>query len=558
MTSTSLNPAQAAAVDSDSKSLLIAAGPGAGKTTVLVERIARLLGQFVRREEIVAITYTNAAAAEIQRRIDQIPFGGGGELGFCGTLHSFCLRLIQQYFDIIGYPSANLGVLDEEQSDALLRRCAADLNCRESMTTIRKALAHLAPGKFKGLAEMTAYRFVLELRRNGLISYDLILNQALFLIRKGISLPYTHLLVDEFQDSAAIDARIYEELPFENKFFVGDDSQAIFAFRGGDVTNFLYLARDPRTEVICLEENYRSDRAICEAANRLIAHNTARVRQLTRPVSNDSGTVDVRRFQNHVGEMMAVIEAIHTSDGTSAVLVRNRKGQEGTGATVGDWVKALEGAGIEVATRQSRRPSDWATVKTAIGVLNDPENDWLCYSLLKAMRGAIEADNVKTNAAAEGVSINAYRLGTPAGVELTSYGQWLAKIGISDESREIVERAISKLLPGSSGTDLMAMLAADEEYSEEEGSGVCVTTYHGAKGREWSNVFLPCFEQELLPGTAKSMDLEESRRLAYVAMTRAKHALRISFCSERRPLFGGTWKAVPVKPSQFIAEAGLE
>jgi DNA helicase II / ATP-dependent DNA helicase PcrA len=557
MTSTSLNPAQAAAVDSDSKSILVAAGPGSGKTTVLVERIARLLGQFVRREELVAITYTNAAATEIQRRIDQIPFGGDGELGFCGTLHSFCLRLIQQHFDIIGYPSASIGVLDEEQSDALLQRCAADLNCRASMTAIRKALANLDSTNVKGLEELTAVRFVNELRRNGLISYDLILNQGLYLIRKGIALPYTHLLVDEYQDSAVIDARIYEEISIENKFFVGDDSQSIFAFRGGDVTNFLYLARDPRTEVICLEENYRSDTAICEATNRLIEHNSNRVRQVTRPVSTDGGTVDVRRFQNHVGEMMAVIEAIHISDGTSAVLVRNRKGQEGTGATVGDWVKALQGAGIEVATRQSRRPSDWATVKTAIGVLNDPENDWLAYSLIKAMRGQIEADNVKTNAAAEGVTINAYRLGTPPGVELTSYGQWLAKIGISDESREIVERAISKLLPGSSGTDLMAMLAADEDYTEEEGSGVVVTTFHGAKGREFDNCFLVAFEQELIPGTAKSMDLEESRRLAYVAMTRAKHALRITYCAERRPLFGGTWKAVPVNPSQFIAEAGL-
>lgn len=302
--------------------------------------------------------------------------------------------------------------------------------------------------------------------------------------------------------------------------------------------------------LVKLELNYRSDRLICEAANRLIAHNENRVKKETISASDSDGTVSVSEALNADGEMMNVLLWLRQLAGTSAILLR-------TNHLVDEWTKFLSGQGVEIARKQTTtRPEDWPFVKLAIGLLNDPENDWLAYWFIRSKHGQAKADSGKLSATAAGQSLNTAHLNIPHDLSPIAYGPILARLGVSSESLAIVQKAIDGLGVKATGTELTAALAADENHEEEIGQGVVVTTYHSAKGREWDQVFLVACEEEIIPGTAKSRSTEEERRLFYVGMTRARHRLFISHCQKRKPQFG-SWTPVPGTPSRFIKEAGL-
>lgn len=548
---------QQQAISSASPLIVTIAGPGSGKTSVLIQRIARLINDGVPANEIVALTYTNEAANNISARLGKGFFDQRVDLGFCGTLHSFLLRLIQQNSERLGYATDRLIVLDEQSATDLLARCASEVGCRASMRKLEQALASSI---CLPIEEITVKRYHQTMRRHGLISYDAILTEGLRLLSgPSITMPtYSHILIDEVQDCSDLDFAIYEALGYRiaNRFFVGDSDQGIFGFRGGNVENILKLsghsAVGVTAEVIKLEENFRSDIQICSAAQRLIEHNINLVAKVTRPVSTEPGKITVHSFKSSLQEMAAVLSAIQDSSGSCAVLVRNRKGNAGTGATVQDWAEALRAAGIPVATaKRQERPADWPLFKAALAVCVDPENDWSAYNLIRLKDGEDTAAQIRTEAAAVARSINETTFHLPD-LTPTAYKPILARLGISSDCIALWDALIERM-PNATGTELLAELAATEFTEEQAGHGVMVTTYHGAKGTEADNVFLPAFEDQLIPGRAKGEELEEARCIAYVAITRARHRLWISYCDERKPLFGG-WRAEPVNPSRFISE----
>lgn len=555
-----LNDAQLMAVTTLAPTALVIACPGSGKTRTLVERIKQLCSG-VDPNRIAAITFTQNAAREMTERLS----GYGDPIGFCGTLHSFLLRLIQQHAQRLGYSSARLTVLTEEQAEAALDRAMADVHCKASVTkvraNIRAACALIQrPGAHSSAIELlAALRFVTTLRRNNLLTFDTILFEGLRLLWLGVELEFDHLLADEVQDCADIDFEIYRSMRIPNRWYCGDPDQSIFSFRGGNVGNILGLAQLSGVEMIRLESNYRCGQAICDAANRLIQHNVGRVDKETQSATGDQGRVDVKQFQYAVAEINYVAnDLLHNLERgrTCAVLLKFRRGAPET-ALVDYWETSLAAMGIPIARRaQVERPADWKLARLAVALLADPANDWNAYQYLVAEEGENLAGKESTAAKAAGIPLSKYAcLEVEPGLPIAAYAQACARIGVSQESCQMIDAAAIALPADATPADLMLALS-DQGESRDEGEGVFVGTYHAAKGREFDCVFLPCAEQEIIPGTAKSRDCEEERRLFYVGLTRARHQVVISYAKERKPAYGG-FRPVPATPSQFLSEAGL-
>lgn len=238
MNTTTLNDGQQAAIHSDSPLILCLAGPGSGKTRTLVERVKRLILDGVNPREVVCISFTNAAAIELKSRL-------GFNVGFCGTLHAFLLTIIQEHWEELGYRSAKLTVIDSEQADEMLDRCASELKYRGPKKDVLAALNEKAVRTRQSLAQLVALKYVMELMANGLMSFDMILTEGLRLFDQDrFSLPFTHLFVDEVQDLTDIEYELCMKCPVQNRYLTGDPDQSIFGFKGGNVNHIIELAKE--------------------------------------------------------------------------------------------------------------------------------------------------------------------------------------------------------------------------------------------------------------------------------------------------------------------------
>ena len=544
MTATStLSPQQTKVVESSSPTIVCVAGPGSGKTRTLVERINRLIDDGVHPGGIVVITFTNAAANEIKHRIQD-----GIGLGYVGTLHGFMLRHIQQYGHGHG-PGRQVSVIDEDQSAALLLRIADRHNYKGTSAAltdlIKDGPVNRPPVSGRYTAqELIAATFFREMKECGMVTFDTLLHYGA-IIAPAI-LGYSHLFVDEFQDSADIDAEIYKALPIPYKFYVGDPDQSIYGFRGGNVMNLLNMAWGH--EVCLLESNYRSDRSICILANRLIGHNLQRVEKDTVAVSDFAGEVGLTVYDTTGQEMARVASAIGQAAGTSAVLLR-------TNHLVETWTDYLRNMGIPVVTKKPLHlPPDWRLAKLFIACCNEPRNNATMLWLAEQTIGPEAARKLSLKAAMQKQSLNSLFLDLPSGLTIRATidrsGQTISAHGV-----ERLNALAATLEPTAGIPELLLAIAEAEGRETEEGTGVVVATMHGAKGREWDNVWLPSFEDEIIPGTRKDVDVEEERRLAYVAVTRARHRLHLSWCKARQPQWGSRWGTpAPATPSRFGAE----
>lgn len=545
-----LNQQQQAAVNSTAATILCLAGPGSGKTRVLIERISRLIRDGTEPGEIVAITFTNAAAAVMQERL-----GAGVQLGFCGTLHSFMLRLLREHGASLGF-GPGLGVLDEQQAAKLRDQCVTEAKLVATKADIDAEVLRY-PTRPKGgnmsQAVLAAARFCQTLREANLVTFDTLLAYGLRLLQEQpeCTAQFRHLLWDEFQDSSDMDAELFLALTIPNKFVVGDQDQSIYGFRGGNVGNILALSNRPRTEKIYLQDNYRCASRICDAANALIDHNEDRIPKQTRSATGEAGVCNVTSHATEQAELDWLCAGVRSEGPLDcAVLVR-------TNALVARFSQGLRGAGIPVAEAvRPRVPQDWSKAKLLIQLLNDPENDTLAYWWIEQTQGAAAAIQARLIAQAKCRSINQQTLKLQTGLPVAAVGESLARAGIGVESIARVAAAQGRLRSDASMADLVLALAAEEQESVTVGEGVTISTIHSAKGKEWGTVFLPAWEDEILPGISKSMDLEESRRLAFVAITRARHTLLISHAAARMPAFAST-RAKPATASRFISEAGL-
>ncbi len=309
----SLNPNQKKAVEKINGPLLVLAGAGTGKTKVLTHRIAHIIASGVRPEKIVALTFTNKAAKEMKERLYKIS-GKISEEVFLGTFHSFCLKILRKEFKLLNLTPWFSIILPSEQLDlcqkaiSLLENKKMDLNAKNILPQIsllknyllssedcylekiRKTLGEKVPLIFEDeiyLAQMkTVYQNYEAIKKmSHVIDFDdcLFLVYRLFLQDREIVKKYHdqfhYYLVDEFQDTNFSQLKILSLLVNikENICAVGDDDQSIYSWRGADPHTIINFEKMwPNTEIITLDQNYRSSNAILNAANLVIRNNSKR------------------------------------------------------------------------------------------------------------------------------------------------------------------------------------------------------------------------------------------------------------------------------------------
>ena len=541
-----LNPTQLAAVDATDPLLLIVAGPGSGKTRTLIEKIAHTINKGVPAEKIVCITFTNAGADEIKKRLKKGFFEQPVTLGYCGTLHGFMFRLLTQSPQVVGY-RPGISIIDETAAEELLK---AEMEAQRYRGTF-KDLTEAFGDYWKGVGRtMTPQQRIVSgyyqaLRDGNMMDFDAILRFGLKLVLKEPPQQFSHLFVDEAQDSGELDFAIYNAIPAEQKVIIGDPDQSIFGFRGADVKQFITTAQ--KAKVITLEANYRCGEAICWAAQRLIQHNSDRLAKETVAATTRQGCVEVREMQNPITEStwIAADIARHGNPST-AVLCR-------TNHLANELAKTLEAQGIRVAKKdRTEVPQDWARTCLMISFLANPFNDVLAYRYLCHAASEPKAKEAKAEAGKQLCAINSVAMKLPRHFPALDVPNFLVSHGASTEAVERVCMFLNQLREPATIADLLLLMHSEVFHKAELGDGVVVTTIHSAKGREWEVVYLPAFEQQIIP--AKN-ELDEERRLAYVGVTRTIERLVITFCVARK----AQWepKATPRAPSQFIREMNL-
>ena len=295
-----LNPRQREAVECLEGPLLIMAGAGSGKTKVLVSRIANLLAHGVPPYRILAITFTNKAAAEMKERTEKL-IGPLAKNVWLGTFHSFCARLLRFEADNLTGYQRNFVIYDETDAAALIKQCLKEMNLddkqyrpRDVKSAISGAKNRLmSPGAMGDAAVNFHQKKISEiyelyqekLKKNNAMDFDDLLMVTVDLlknnqeVRERYQERYQYILIDEYQDTNGAQYRITRSLvgPAHNICVVGDSDQSIYGWRGADMRNILGFEKDYReARVILLEQNYRSTKTILEAANAVIANNEAR------------------------------------------------------------------------------------------------------------------------------------------------------------------------------------------------------------------------------------------------------------------------------------------
>lgn len=549
-----MNETQQQAIDSEAKVILVTAGPGSGKTRTFVQRIWRMVNEGIDPKTIYAITFTNAAAKEMQERLFKL--SSAIKLGYIGTLHGWMLRVIQRHPQAAGL-AGRVTVLDEPAVDEMVESVIKLLNftgpVKAVNSAIGKGIGHYRefnPAKCSPV-DRVAYEFYHRMMTNGCLSFDAVLELGLQVLRSGVDTGCRHLMVDEFQDSCPIDFQIYQSLrPVPTMFMVGDPDQAIYSFRGGDQSLILRLAERPDVRLFKLETNYRSTEAVCQAANRLISYNQNRMLKECKPFKLQPGAVEKNVFKNEGTERHYICGQIATltvngvAPAEIAVLVR-------TNALAVEIASALKGCGIEVSSRKTvSRPPDWPAARTLVTMLTNPDNDFLARRFLEFRLGKERAQELANTARDNFTTLNESVLkiknvGVPDVINI------MVGMRLGVESVSMMREHIERLPEGATLPELQFALTQNEEQAAM-GSGVTVATLHAAKGREWDIVFLPAWEDRILPMRRDGCDEEEERRLAFVGVTRAKTRCFISHSLTRT----APWQKdpQPTKPSKFYAE----
>jgi len=320
----SLNTAQKAAVETLSGPLLVLAGAGTGKTHTVTHRIARLIRSGIQPNRILAVTFTNKAAKEMQQRIakllpSQSPPRKQGKQNRpeTSTFHSLCVRILRRRITLLGYP-AQFAIYDRGDQESIARQVLREIKVSDAALKPAELLTRISDWKNKGyspeilanevantakdhLASIAYQRYQNALRTVGAVDFDdlLLLTEELFRkfpeVLQEESARFDHLLIDEYQDTNMSQYRIVRglALPHRNICAVGDDDQAIYGWRGADVRHILNFPKDwTDAKVIRLEENYRSTKQIIDWANRLIVFNQHRHgKKLVSPIQGDPPTI---------------------------------------------------------------------------------------------------------------------------------------------------------------------------------------------------------------------------------------------------------------------------
>ena len=597
-----LNPEQRAAVDAvDNGPVLVTAGAGTGKTTVLIATMASLL---VKRDcarpwEILAITFTNKAAKEIKTRVqEQTPDSNAMWLG---TFHSICLRILRANTSAAGL-AQNFLIYGEDDQKAVIKSILAGATTTKSPADYVEEFSRV---KDKGLVAyqnkdklFNAYNAELQ-RLNAVDFGDIILRVLKMFdtypeILARYQNQFKYILVDEFQDTNNAQMEFLKLLTRDREnpkiYCVGDEDQSIYSWRGAEIEHIVNFKKTfPTATIKRLETNYRSTSNILNAANSLIKHNSDRYDKVLRTynATNNGEPVYVLTLPSDLDEARIIAEYIQREDkpvySNFAVLIR-------TGALSRLFEEAFATRGIPYKLIGATKFYDRAEIRDAIAYLRllvYPFDDISFLRIIgRPRRGFGDAAIAKIRAsgpnlmtglrnaplsakqrAAADEFLSAFDFDwatmSPREVaqtllERAGYIKMWQDSKDSDAPdrlaniRELINGVISKYDTIPDFLEQAALMMTDDNDIEITGDVVSIMTIHAAKGLEFDTVFLPAWEEGIFPNerTISEGALEEERRLAYVAITRAKRVCVISNAMSRVMFGARTYNS----PSRFITE----
>ncbi|ELB8603134.1 DNA helicase II [Vibrio cholerae] len=625
-----LNDKQREAVAAPLENLLILAGAGSGKTRVLVHRIAWLMSvEEASPFSVMAVTFTNKAAAEMRSRIEELMHGTASGM-WCGTFHGICHRILRAHY-LDAKLLEDFQIIDSDDQQRLLKRLIKAHNLDDKQWPARQVAWWINNQKDEGLRPAhinafdpvtqtylklyTAYQEACD--RAGLVDFAEILLRALELlrgnqhIREHYQARFKHILVDEFQDTNAIQYAWLRMMAGaqSNVMIVGDDDQSIYGWRGARVENIEKFTREfPSVNTIRLEQNYRSTKTILEASNTLIANNSERMGKQLWTEGLVGEPISVYSAYNELDEARFVVSKIkgwQEQGGTltdCAILYRNNAQsrvleeallQASLAYRIYGGMRFFERQEIKDALSYLRlinnRNDDTAferVINTPPRGLGDKTLETIRFAardrgctLWDASVGLLN-DQVLTGRAAGALSrfvelINALEeegIDMPLHV-LTDHAvktsglleMYQQEKGEKSKARienleELVTatRQFEKPEEAQDMTMLTAFLThaaleAGEGQADEHDDAVQLMTLHSAKGLEFPLVFMVGVEEGMFPSQMSAEEagrLEEERRLCYVGMTRAMQKLYITYAEMRR-LYG---QDKYHKPSRFIRE----
>ncbi len=351
-----LNPPQQDAVRTRSGPLLVLAGAGSGKTRVVTYRIARLIKGGTRADRILAVTFTNKAANEMQQRVAELIGKRRKVAPEISTFHALCVRILRRHIEHLGYPP-RFTIYAGGQQESLARKVLREVSVPTAALKPSELIFQISHWKNRGLrpaeaaaiaendkqhlAAMAYRRYQRELKNLAAVDFDdlLLCTEELFTkfadVRRAEAARFDHIMVDEYQDTNGCQYRIVRALAagHRNLCVVGDDDQSIYGWRGAEVAHILRFSQDwPEAKVVRLEDNYRSTAAILELSNRLIQFNQTRHDKLLRAARPNGERPRILQFKDEVEEAREIVADIRRQiaakrfePGQSAILFRTNE-----------------------------------------------------------------------------------------------------------------------------------------------------------------------------------------------------------------------------------------
>ncbi len=621
----SVNNAQYRAITHGAGAMLVLAGPGSGKTFVVTQRIKYLIEQHhVKPEDILVITFTKAAAEEMQERFAKLSAGKCNPVYF-GTFHSVFFQILRHTYRFTAQNIIRendkyrlLSQIIRELPDEILGQAQLDY----STETLQNLLSEISTVKNNGVTpqevrsttvpqavfERIFQMYKQEMNRNKLIDFD-----DMVLLCRNLSAErpdtlklwqqrFQYILVDEFQDICPLQYEVVRMLakPQDNLFIVGDDDQSIYGFRGSKPEIMLNFTKEyPKAEQVLLDVNYRSRQGIVDTAARLIAHNKMRFDKAVRAQNRQNDGVKIYSFQSKSKQAESIALLIKqyialpdTKYSDIAILYRtnnhtiytaDRLMREGIPFTMKEKPKniyespvakdiiaymryALYEANQEDFLRIMNKPVRYikrSTVPRGVFKMREliDNNHATGYVVQNILEFYDELHFIKSLNPFS--AVNFIRKGVGNG---TGYDAYLKKQAaekgkdVSEEFEELEElmrlsrefETIELWLEHIENYDAILYEIAQQEkrLKKMNTDAVSMVTMHASKGLEWDVVILPDVNEGVIPHKKAVTDaeLEEERRMFYVAMTRAKQHLFIFYIQEK--------EAGNLLPSRFLDELG--
>ena len=631
MADAELNEPQATAVAHSNGPLLVFAGAGSGKTRVITYRIANLVAcERVAPWRILAVTFTNKAAGEMRARLQKLCGPEMARALWVGTFHATCAKLLRIHGEAVGVKPSFL-IYDTSDQKAIVSRALKDLDLDERRYPARAVLAaihkHKQEGRGPDEAEAHSYvddvalrifrEYEKRLRAANAVDFeDLILLVARLLEKTAegdkIRRRYDYVLVDEFQDTNAIQYRFLKDLVRDHKNLcvVGDDDQSIYRWRGADVRNIRGFRRDyPEATVVKLEQNYRSSKRIVAGALGIISRSSERVPKELWTANEDGLPIRVVAARDERDEAAFVCASIQKAR-EEGIDLREVAVFYRIHAQSRVLEEALRAMNVPYQIVGGTKFYDRAEVKDALAYLRVLVNPASDVDLMRVVNvpargiGQTTVDRLVAWATMNDRSLfdslaqveHIGDLGNPAKKKLAAFKQLLDALRLRLDADTPSELLVAVLATtgyldvlkkedtaeaDARVENLQELVGSLQDYeAEAEAAGdkpslagflervtlvadvdgmkdapkVTLMTVHGAKGLEFEKVLLTGMEEEMFPykgiDPGERDELEEERRLAYVAVTRARKELVMTH-TQMRQIFGTTrWN----RPSRFIGE----